>query len=357
MKKLQKLMLALSLSSGLVWAGPNDVLHIYNWSGSLSDNIVRQFEKRCDCKVVQDYYGDNEEMLAKLAAGAKGYDMVFPSSFVVQAMTKQKLLQPLDHRQIPNLKNVAPAYLSQSYDPGNRYTIPTVLSLTSVGYNAEKLQKLGVDPGSWSVIFDPNVLRKIKGKVTVLDSSREVFAAALFYLGKDPNKATDADMRAARDVIKKAKPYWAAFSNASYLKQLAVGNIWAALGYSTEFFQASEDARLTKRPFHIGNVPQREGNEIGVDTMAITASAKRPDLAHQFINFMLDGKNAAQLTNLNGATNPVSTASAYFRADLKANPVINPTAEQAKTWTVLRELTPAERRALARMWTEVKVSR
>ncbi|MDE1713109.1 ABC transporter substrate-binding protein [Chromobacterium amazonense] len=357
MKKLQKLMLALGLSTSLAYAGPNDVLHIYNWSGSLSDNIVKQFEQSCGCKVVQDYYGDNEEMLAKLAAGAKGYDMVFPSSFVVQAMTKQKLLQPLDHRQIPNLKNVAPAYLSPSYDPGNRYTIPTVLSLTSVGYNVEKLQQLGIDPTSWSVIFDPKVLQKLKGKVTVLDSSREVFAAALFYLGKDPNKATEADMRAARDVIKRAKPYWAAFSNASYLKQLAIGNIWVALGYSTEFFQASEDARLSKRRFHIGNVSQREGNELGVDTMAITASAKRPDLAHQFINFMLDGKHAAQLTNLNGATNPVSTAGAFFRADLKAHPVINPTPEQAGKWTVLRELTPAERRVLARMWTEVKVSR
>ncbi|OWY39093.1 spermidine/putrescine ABC transporter substrate-binding protein [Xenophilus sp. AP218F] len=355
MKKLTQALLfsALSLSAQ---AGGNDVLHIYNWSGSLSDAIVRQFEKSCDCRVVQDYYGDNEEMLAKLAAGAKGYDMVFPSSFVIQAMSKQKLLRPLDHHQLPNLKNVAPAYLSQSYDPGNRYTVPTVLTLTSVGYNADKLKQLGVDPTSWSVIFDPKVLQKIKGKVTVLDSSREVFSAALFYLGKDPNKATEADMRAARDVIKRAKPYWAAFSNASYLKQLAIGNIWVALGYSTEFFQASEDARLAKRKFRIANVAQREGNELGVDTMAITASAKRPDLAHQFINFMLDGKNAAQLTNLNGATNPVSTAAPFFRADLKANPVINPSPEAAGKWTVLRELTPAERRQLARMWTEVKVS-
>ncbi len=355
--KALKLVLLSSVLSSAVWAGPKDVLHIYNWSGSLSDAILRQFEKSCDCRVVQNYYGDNEEMLAKLAAGAKGYDMVFPSSFVIEAMSKQKLLQPLDHAKLPNLKNVDPAYLSQSYDPGNRYTVPTVLSLTSVGYNAERLQKLGIDPHSWSVIFDPKVLQKIKGKVTVLDSSREVFAAALFYLGKNPNTASQADYRAAQAVIKQAKPYWATFSNASYLKELAVGNIWVSLGYSTEFFQAAEDARLAKRRFHIANVAQKEGNELGVDTMAVLASAKRPDLAHQFINFMLDGKNAAQLTNLNGATNPVKTAAPFFRADLKSHPVIDPTPDTVKKWTVLRELTPAERRSLARMWTEVKVSR
>ncbi|MGL6070566.1 ABC transporter substrate-binding protein [Craterilacuibacter sp.] len=356
MNKLTVTLLS-ALASASVLAGPNDVLHLYNWSGSLSDATVKRFEKSCDCKVVQDYYGDNEEMLAKLAAGAKGYDVVFPSSFVIQPMVKQKLLQPLNKQLIPNLRNVDPAYLNQSYDPGNRYEIPTVLSLTSVGYNQTKLKALGVDPASWSVIFDPKVLSRIKGRVTVLDSPREVFTAALFYLGKNPNQASEADYRAAKNVIAKAKPYWAAFSNASYLKELAVGNIWASLGYSTEFYQAIEDAKLAKRPFTLAMSPQREGNELGVDTMAILSSAKRPDLAHKFINFMLDGKNAAELTNLNGATNPVKTAQPYFRADLKANAVINPTPATVAKWTVLKEQSPKERRLMNRLWTEVKAGK
>lgn len=338
-------------------AGSGDVLHIYNWSGSLSDDIIKRFEVGCKCRVVQDFYGDNEEMLAKLSAGANGYDMVFPSSFVIQAMIRQKLLQPLDKSKLPNLVNMDPAFMKQSWDPDNTYAIPTVLSLTSVGYNASKIKALGIDPTSWSIIFDPKVLSRIKGRVTVLDSSREVFASALMYLGKDPNKATDADYREAQQVIKTAKPYWAAFSNASYLKELAVGDLWVSLGYSTEFFQANEDARHAKRPFAIANVPQREGNELGIDTMAVLARAKRPDLALQFINFMMDGQNAAQLTNLNGATNPVRTASPYFRKDLKNHPVINPQAPAIRKWTVLRELTPAERRKLTRLWTEVKVAR
>ncbi|WP_234412928.1 hypothetical protein [Microvirgula aerodenitrificans] len=88
--------------------------------------------------------------------------------------------------------------------------------------------------------------------------------------------------------------------------------------------------------------------------MAILKSARRPDLALQFMNFMLEGRNAAQLTNLNGATNPVSTATAFFRPDLKANPVINPAPATVRQWTVLRELEPKERRYLTRLWTRVK---
>ena len=354
---MNKLAWVLTLMSATVFAGPDDVLHLYNWSGSLSNETIRAFEKQCDCKVVQDFYGDNEEILAKLASGARGYDMVFPSSFVVQSMARQKLLKPLDHSKLANLKNVNPAYLNQSYDPGNRYTVPTVLSLTSVGYNETELKKRGIDPSSWAVIFDPAVLAKIKGKVTVLDSSREVFAAALMYLGLDPNTGRPEDYRKAAEVIRKAKPYWATFSNASYLKELAIGNIWASLGYSTEFFQAAEDARSARRKFTVGYSAQKEGNELGVDTMAILRSAKRPDLAHQFINFMLDGKNAAELTNLNGATNPVTAAQPFIRADLKGNSVLNPSPEQVQKWVILRELNPKERRMVAKLWTEIKVGR
>ena len=349
--------LILALLSGAACAGPADVLHLYNWSGSLSSATVKRFERQCDCRVVQDFYGDNEEMLAKLASGAKGYDVVFPSSFVVESMTRQRLLQPLDHTRLPNLANVNPAYLDQPYDLGNRYTVPTVLSLTNVGYNVEQLQKLGIDPTSWSVIFDPAVLAQIKGKVTVLDSSREVFAAALMYLGLDPNSANPADYQKARDTIRKARPYWAAFSNASYLKALAIGNVWVSLGYSSDIFQAAEDARAARRKFTLANAVQREGNELGIDTMAILRGARRPDLAHQFINFMLEGRNAAELTNLNGAINPVQTAAAHFRRDLRHNPVLNPAPDTVRKWTVLRELSPTERRMLSRLWTEVKLGR
>ncbi len=354
---MRKLALLLALLSGMVIAGPRDVLHLYNWSGSLSSATIKRFERQCDCRVVQDFYGDNEEMLAKLASGAKGYDMVFPSSFVVDSMTRQRLLQPLDHGKLPNLKNLNPAYLNPAYDPGNRYTVPTVLSLTNVGYNVEQLKKRGIDPGSWSVIFDPAVLGRIKGRVTVLDSSREVFAAALMYLGLDPNSSNPADYQKARDVIRKARPYWATFSNASYLKELAIGNIWASLGYSSDMFQAIQDAHAARRQFTLANAVQREGNELGVDTMAILRQARRPDLAHQFINFMLEGRNAAELTNLNGAINPVQTAAAHFRLDLRHNPVLNPGPDTVRKWTVLRELTPAERRMLSRLWTEVKLGR
>ena len=75
MKKLLTLMLFVSLP-----ALSADELHLYNWNDYIAPEAVKAFEAQCKCKVVQDFYGDNEELVAKLAAGAKGYDVMVPTS-------------------------------------------------------------------------------------------------------------------------------------------------------------------------------------------------------------------------------------------------------------------------------------
>ena len=341
-------------------AQAEDVLHIYNWNNALSPDTAKRFEQYCQCKLVQDYYGDNEEMLAKLAAGAKGYDMVFPTAFAVNTLIKQNRLQPLNKSKLPNWKNLNPSYLKLNapFDPGNQYAAPTVVSLTMLGYNYEQLKKAGVydKVGSWAILFDPAVLAKIKGKVTVLDSQRELMAAALMYLGKDPNTTNRADWKAAAEVIAKAKPYWAAFNNQSYIKELTVGNIWLALGYSNDFYQAQQDAIRAKRPFRLAYSTQTQGNVLAVDNMAILKGAPRPDLAHKFINFMLDGKNAAEISNLIGATNPNNAAESYFLPGVKKNPIISLNTARGR-YIPLKDLDITARRDLNRLWSQLKLAR
>ena len=88
-----------------------DQLHLYNWNNYIAPETVKRFETECKCEVVQTYYSDNEELLAKLAAGAKGYDVLVPTSNAVQSLIRGNQLQPIDQSKLPNLKNVDPAYL------------------------------------------------------------------------------------------------------------------------------------------------------------------------------------------------------------------------------------------------------
>jgi len=334
-----------------------DQLHLYNWNNYIAPETVKRFEESCKCEVVQTYYSDNEELLAKLAAGATGYDILVPTSNAMEPLIRSGQLKPIDKTQLPNLKNIEPAFLDTSFDPGNKYSVPYAMSLTVIGYNDQKLKGLDVPTDTWAVIFDPRHLAKLKGRVTVLDSSSELFAAALKYLGYSANDVDPKHWDEAAAVIKKAKPYWAAFNASSYIKELTVGNIWLVHGYSNDIFQANLDAQAAGRPFHILHGMPKEGAVLAVDNMVIHKSAPRADLALKFMTFMLDGRNSAELTNLIGSGNPNADAMKYIKPDLLRNPVIFPDKTVVPKLEQLKDLTTAQRRLRSKLWTEIKAAR
>src|SRR2546425_7911528 len=338
-------------------ASAKDQLHLYNWNNYIAPERIKRFEAKCNCEVVQTYYSDNEELLAKLAAGAKGYDMLVPTSNAVEALIKGKQLKAIDKAQLSNLKNINPIYLNTPFDPGNKYSVPYAMSTTIIGYNEQKMKELGLPTDTWAVVFEPKYLEKLKGRITVLDSSNELFAAAFKYLGYSANDTDEKHWRQCVDLIKKAKPYWAAFNASSYIKELTVGNIWLVHGYSNDIFQANLDAHAAGRPFHILHGMPKEGAVLAVDNMVIHKDAPRPDLALKFMNFMLDGKNSAELTNLIGSGNPNLDAVKYIKPEILKNPAIFPDKTVAAKLEQLKELTAAQRRLRNRMWTEIKAGR
>jgi spermidine/putrescine transport system substrate-binding protein len=354
MKRLLALLTLLLLA---LPATAKDQLHLYNWNNYIAPETIKRFEASCNCEVVQTYYSDNEELLAKLAAGAKGYDILVPTSNAMQALIKGGQLRPIDKAQLPNLKNINPVYMNTVFDPGNKYSVPYAMSTTIIGYNEQKMKELGLPTDTWAVIFDPTYLAKVKGRVTVLDSASELFAAALKYLGYSANDVDPKHWDEAAALIKKAKPYWAAFNASSYIKELTVGNIWLVHGYSNDIFQANLDAQAAGRPFKILQGMPKEGAVLAVDNMVIHKDAPRPDLAHKFINFMLEGKNSAELTNLIGSGNPNLDAVKFIKPEILKNPAIFPDKAVEAKLEQLTDLTTAQRRLRNKLWTEIKAAR
>jgi len=350
----RRVLLAIALLAAIP-ALAEDVLRLFNWNNYITEASVKAFEARCKCRLAQDYFTDNEEMLAKLAAGASGYDVIVPTGNAVETLIASQQLRPLDRQQIPTLGNVKPQFLDPWFDPGNRYSVPYAYSLTILGYNEEKLRELGIPTDTWAVLFEPRYLEKLKGKVTVLDSQRELFAAALIYLGYSVNETDEAKLREARDLILRAKPHWAAFNSGSYFKELAVGNIWLAHGYSNDFYTAQQDAGRAGRKFTIGFSTPQEGAVFALDNLVVHKSGLRPDLAHQFIEFWLEGPASAEITNAIGAGNANRVAMQWVRPEVAANPHIFPDAERFKHLQSLKDHDRTTRRLLNRLWVEVKV--
>ncbi|MDK9723764.1 MAG: spermidine/putrescine ABC transporter substrate-binding protein [Sterolibacteriaceae bacterium MAG5] len=352
----RRLLLAGVLSLPFVGlARAEDVLHLYNWNNYIGTETLARFEAVCGCRIKQDYYSDNEEMLAKLEAGAVGYDLLVPTGNAVESLVRRGALRPIERARLPHFANLRREFLDPWFDPGNRYSVPYATSITLIGYNIGKMRELGLPTDTWALIFEPKHLEKIRGRVTVLNSQRELMAAAMRYLGHSMRSTAPAQWEEAKHLILRAKPYWATFSNSTYIKDLAVGNIWVAHGYSNDMFRAREDARAAGRSFAIGFSTPKEGAVLAVDSFVIHKSGARPNLAHRFIDFMLEGHNAADVSNLIGAGNTNAAAAAHIRPEIAAEPAIFPSPAALANLEMLRDFDPTMRRRLSRMWTEIKV--
>jgi spermidine/putrescine transport system substrate-binding protein len=346
-------LLALSVLSAV--ASAEDVLHIYNWSDYLPEETIATFEEQCGCRIVYDTFSSNEELMAKLAAGARGYDILVPTDYAVSAMAGRDMLLELDHARLPNMKNLKPEFLDRPFDPGNRFSVPYAVGVTLLGFNADKMRQHGIPTDTWAALFDPKHLAKIKGRVTVLDDQRELMGAALIYLGYSPNDTDPAHWGEARDVILKAKPYWAAFNASNYNVLLAAGDIWLVQGYSMDVYQAAADAEEAGAGVKIGYAIPKEGAYMAVDNLVIPKTAPEPELALRFIDFVLDGRQSAVLSNELGIGNPNMAATEFIDASVLEDPALFPQGDVLSRLSNIDELDARQRRAMNRLWTEIKV--
>lgn len=344
---------------GLALAGAaaeaRETLHLYNWSGYLPASVVEAFEARCDCRLVYDAYTSNEEMLAKLAGGATGYDVLVPTGYAVAALIARGQLLPLDRDRLKNLGNLRPELLDPAFDPGNRYSVPYAFGPTVLGFDRARLRSAGIPTDSWAALFEPRHLEKLKGRVTVLDDQRELIGAALIYLGHSPNSTDRAHWTAARDLILRAKPYWAAFNASSYATLLANGGAWLVQGYSVDVFQAAAEARAAGATIEIGYSIPQEGALMSLDNLVIHRQAPNPRLAHEFIDFLLEPRQSAAVSNEIGIGNPNAAALPYVATAVRDDPVLTPRPETLERLHAIEELDARDRRDMNRLWTEIKL--
>ncbi|MGQ5525089.1 ABC transporter substrate-binding protein [Chitinimonas sp. PSY-7] len=335
-------------------------LRLYNWGDYLSHDALKRFEAQCNCRVVETTYGTMDEMLENVVDKGKVFDVIVPTNYAVSILAKKGLLQPLDRNKVTRMSNVAKAFANPGYDPDNRYSVPYAFTSTLLGYNVDKMRELGIDTSSYKALFDPEYLGKLMGRVFVINDSREVMAAALVYNGFSPNSTDPVELAAAKASIEQAKPYWAGMSfssplaNQTFGEELALGNIWIALGFSSDFFIARTNPKAARRNIKIEYRYQQEGNVLGVDNLVIHRKSENQELAHQFINFMLDGKNSAALTNEIGSGNPNEAAKAYVRQELRSSPAIFPSPVAARNLHQLTTWDSNVQKSFDAWWVKLK---
>ena len=342
-------------------ADEEKVLNVYNWSDYIAPDTIAEFTRRTGIKVNYDVYDSNDVLEAKILVGKSGYDLVFPSAMPYLArQVKAGVYQKLDPAKLPNAKGIDPKVLTQlvAADPQNAYALPYMMAGTGVGYIKSKIAPLLADPpiGSWALLFDPKVVNAVKPcGVTLLDTPDEVLPAALMYLGRDPNSTSDADLKAAGEVISKARPGYRYFHSSSYINDLANGAICVAHGYAGDLFQARKRAAEAKNGVEIGIFLPKEGAVFNIDVMAIPKDAPHPDNAHKFINYLLEPKVVAAITTAVGYANAVPASREFIPKEITEDPVVYP-PPAVKLYTATL-VTPKFERERNRLWTRIKTGR
>ncbi len=341
MKRLTVLIAAAALFTAC--ADKKPVLYFYNWADYVNPEMIARFEQEYHCRVIEDNFDSNEAMYAKLKAGAAGYDVIVPSSYMVEILIKQDMLQPLDHQQLPNLCNIDSAYVDIMLDPKMTYSVPWAVTLTGIAYLGNKVT---ISEPTWAVFERQD----LTGRMTLLNDMRETIGAALKFLGYSLNTTDEQQLAQARDVVIRWKKKIAKFENEQYKTGLASGEFYLVHGYSGDILQVAEENEEV-----VFAIP-REGGSVSMDEMVIPKNARNPELAHKFINFMLRADVAAANTEFTSYLFPNKASYALLPEELRNDRILFPPAEIIARMEVIRDL-GADNQKYTRIWDEIKGAR
>lgn len=333
-----------------------DQLAVYNWSDYIDEDVLAAYEEEYGVEIIYDTFSSNEDLLAKLQAGATGYDVIFPSDYMVSQMIELGLLAEIDAESLPNFANIGDEFKNAPFDPSNQHCIPYQWGTTGIAYRAGNEFFEENEPTSWAYLFEPELLEQYAdGGINVLNDQRELMAAALFYLGHSPNSTNRAELEEARDVILQAKPYYKTFNSEDYddallvadevvLSQAWSGDAFAA--YDATYDEEAEDGNWYY------TIPE-EGAIKWLDNMCITASSERIDTALHFVNYLMDPEVAAAVTNFTFYASPNEAANEFIEPEILEDPGIYPPEEVLAKLQWLEEVGDAVF-DYDEMWTAIK---
>ncbi len=121
-------------------------LNLFNWAAYINPSVVRKFEKEFGVKVSITTFENEEEAWQKLtrSAGHTGFDVWWPTVDYVSRAVALKLIQPINHSYLANVKNVWPSLQNPYYDQHSRYTVPYTVYTTGIGVPDGQVEE---DPG------------------------------------------------------------------------------------------------------------------------------------------------------------------------------------------------------------------
>ncbi|MGM0767934.1 MAG: extracellular solute-binding protein [Pseudomonadota bacterium] len=347
MKKLALAGLIAASLTGCSGQEESEVLNLYNWSEYMPQEVLDRFEEETGIQVVYTTYDSNEAMYARLKLLEDGgeYDLAVPSTYYVNKMRKEGLLEKIDHSKLEGFDNLDPELVDQEFDEDNAYSVPYLWGTTGLAYDASDLD--GEQVSAWADLWK----EEYKGKVMLTNDMREVFHVGLRVLGHSGNSTNPEEIEQAYEKLAELMPSVRTFNSDAprmpYLEgETDIGMIW-----NGEAVMGKDDMPSLEYIY------PEEGIIVWLDSFVIPKNANNTDAAHQFISFVMQPEISALISEDIGYATP-NLAARELLPDAVANDRASyPTAEDLTNAEFQEDVGDDAMQVYTRYWERLKSGR
>jgi len=299
-----------------------NTLYLYNWNNYITEETLQRFEARCGCNVKQDYYSDNEEMLAKLQAGGTGWDVLVPTNYTFETYGSKGLLEKLDMAKLPNLdtSRYDQRLLANAQYPqgsGTLYGFNKDWGTTGFTYNKKHVTK---PMASWKDFFEL-AQTDYSGKTMIHDYQLTSIGSALVAVGYSFNSVAEAELAKAEELLMAVKPHLFAITS-DYQPPMRNEDAWVTMTWTNDGAQLHADIP------DIEYVIASDGGEIWSDFYAVVAGTEHREAAYAFLDFMAVPKVQAFDASFHKAPLVDSAGIALESEEMRSNKITYPDASQ-----------------------------
>jgi spermidine/putrescine transport system substrate-binding protein len=322
-------------------SGKRPRLNVINYSDYIGPTTIADFEKEFNVEVrYSSVIEGSEEVIAKTISGNSGWDVVFPENRLVEPMRSMGLLQPLDHKLLPNISQLSERFRKPVWDPNLEWNLPYLWSCCGI------LHQGHLNIRGWNDFFND----KLRARTTMLDEPSEVFAVCLKLLGYSINSDSEAELRKAQRLALDHKRFLRAYLNTEVRDQVAAGDVLAC-----QLWAGSAQLTIDEAPALKFTHPS-EGFSLYCDCVAILAESRRRELAHQFINYLYRPAVAASITQASRASTPARDAAELLPEASRQLSTLFPSEEILARGEWFRTASGPTQRLRDRLWTEIKAA-
>ena len=268
-------------------------LNVYNWGEYISDGSFGALDTNAafeeyfnehlaskygfKIRVLYSTYATNEDMYSKITSGAGTYDIIIPSDYMIEKLKNEGWLYEYDVTELENFKYIRDDFKSPYYDPDNRYSVPYTYGMVGVIYNTQLVDEEDYSEESWSLLWN----EKYKGKILQFNNQRDAFGSAMYYAGLDINSTDRSVWERALQKLKEQKPLLQGYVNDEIFNKMTTASAAIAPYFAGDFLS------MTAQNEDLDFYYPKEGTNYFVDAMCIPKNANYPEVAKEYINFML----------------------------------------------------------------------